>query len=63
MVCPHPPYSLDLALCDFWLFPKVKLTMKGKSFESIQDIEAATTAQLRTLMKEDLLNCFGKWQE
>ena len=63
MVCPHPPYSLDLALCDFWPFPKVKLTMKGKCFESIQDIEAATTAQLRTLMKEDLLNCFGKWQE
>ena len=42
-VCPHPPYS-----CDFWLFPKVKMTMKGKRFESIQDIETATTAQLKT---------------
>jgi len=39
--CPHPPYSPDLAPCDFWLFPKVKITMKGKGFESIQDIEAA----------------------
>ena len=29
MVCPHPPYSPDLALCDFWLFPKVKMTMTG----------------------------------
>ena len=27
-VCPHPPYSPDLAPCDFWLFPKVKVTMK-----------------------------------
>ena len=27
--------------------------MKGKCFESIQDIEAATTAQLKTLTKED----------
>ena len=45
MVCPHPPYSPDLAPCDFWLFPKVKITMKGKRFESIQDIEVATTAQ------------------
>jgi len=43
-VCPHLPYSLDMAPCDFWLFPKVKMTMKGKRFESIQDIEAATTA-------------------
>jgi len=56
--CPHPPYSPD-----FWLFPKVKRTMKGKRFESIQDIEAATTAYLKTLTKEDFQNCFRKWQE
>jgi len=62
-VCPHPPYSPDLAPCDFWLFPKVKITMKGKRFESIQDIEAATTAQLKTLTKKDFQNCFRKWQE
>ena len=61
--CPHPPYSPDLAPCDFWLFPKVKMTMKGKHFESIQDIEAATTAQLKTLTKEDFQNCFRKWQK
>jgi len=62
-VCPHPPYSPDLAQCDFWLFPKVKRTMKGKCFELIQDIEAAMTAQLKTLTKEDFKNCFRKWQE
>jgi len=47
-VCPHPPYSPDLTPCDFWLFPEVKMTMKGKCFELIQDIEAAMTAQLGT---------------
>jgi len=52
-VCPHPPYSPDLAPCDFWPFPKVKMTMKGKHFESIQYIDRATTAQLKTLTKED----------
>jgi transposase len=62
-VCPHPPYSPDLTQCDFWLFPKIKMTMKGKYFESILDIEAATTVQLKTLMKEDFQNCFSKWQE
>jgi histone-lysine N-methyltransferase SETMAR len=30
--CPHPPYSPDLAPYDFWLFPKLKLTMMGKRF-------------------------------
>jgi len=37
--------------------------MKGKRFESIQDNEAAATAQLKTLTKEDFQNCFRKWEE
>ena len=63
MVCPHPHFSPDLAPYDFWLFPKVKITMKCKRFASSQGIEAATTAQLKTLTKEDFQNCFRKWQE
>jgi len=39
------------------------MTMKGKPFESIQDIEAAMTAQLKTLTKGDFQNCFREWQE
>jgi len=39
------------------------MTMKGKRFESIQDIEAATTAHLKTFTKDDFQNCFRKWQE
>jgi hypothetical protein len=39
------------------------MTTKGKRSESIQDIEATTTAQLMTLTKEDFQNCFRKWQE
>jgi hypothetical protein len=62
-VCPHPPYLPDLAPCDFWRLPKFKMTTKGKRFESIQDVKAATTAQLKTLMKEDFQNSFRKWQE
>jgi hypothetical protein len=57
MVCPYPPYSPDLVPYDFSLFPKVKMTTKGKYCESIQEIEAATTAQLKTLTKEDFQNC------
>jgi len=28
-VIPHPPYSTDLAPCDFFLFPKTILKLKG----------------------------------
>ncbi|PNF22071.1 hypothetical protein B7P43_G09295 [Cryptotermes secundus] len=27
----HPPYSPDLAPCDFFLFPRMKRDMKGKN--------------------------------
>jgi len=30
-VC-QPPYSPDKALCDFWLFPKLKSPLKGRRF-------------------------------
>jgi transposase len=30
-VC-QPPYSPDLASCDFWLFPKLKSQLKGWKF-------------------------------
>jgi hypothetical protein len=60
-VCLHLPYSPDLAPCDFWLFSKLKLTMKGKRFASIPEIEVTTTTRLKGLMKVDFQNCFKKW--
>ena len=30
---PHPPYSLDLAICDFFLFPNVKDQFGGIKYE------------------------------
>ncbi|KFO26284.1 hypothetical protein H920_12441 [Fukomys damarensis] len=39
---------------------RVKMTRKGKL---MQDIKAARTGQQKTLMKEDVQNCFKKRQE
>ena len=36
---PHPPYSPDLAPCDFWLFPK----LRGCRYETIEEIKEAVT--------------------
>jgi histone-lysine N-methyltransferase SETMAR len=41
-VIPHPPYSPDLAPCDFFLFPKMKLKLKGRRFDTIEEIQAET---------------------
>jgi hypothetical protein len=35
----HPPYSRDLATNDFWLFPKIKLALKGQIFQVIGNIK------------------------
>ena len=32
---PHPPYSPDLAPCDFWLFPK----LRGCRYETIEEMK------------------------
>jgi hypothetical protein len=42
---PQAPYSLDMPPCDF-LFPQIKLYMKGTNFESITDIQTAMTKVL-----------------
>lgn len=35
----HPPYSPDLAPCDFWIFPELKKTLKGRRFLSLEDLK------------------------
>jgi histone-lysine N-methyltransferase SETMAR len=32
---PHPPYSPDLSPADFFLFPKMKMQLKGRRFHSV----------------------------
>jgi hypothetical protein len=35
----HPPYSSNLDLNDFWLFPKIKSVLKGQRFQDTEDIQ------------------------
>ena len=49
----QPPYSPYLAPCDFWLFPKLKSPLKGRRFQTANDIEEKATRQLMAILKED----------
>jgi hypothetical protein len=53
----HPPYSRDLALCDFWLFPKLKTTLKGHRFSDIADIQGHATTILHSIPEEEFQKC------
>jgi hypothetical protein len=61
-VMPHPPYSPDLAPCDFFLFPKLKMKLKGRRFQTLEEIQAESQAVLNTLGENDFQECFKNWQ-
>ena len=58
-VC-HPPYSPDLAPCDFWIFPKLKENLRGGRYGTIEDMKEAVTKVIETLTQEDFRRAFHK---
>ena len=62
-VIPHPPYLPDLAPCDFFLFPKLKLQMKGRTFDTTEEIQEESQRVLDTIPKRDFQGCFQAWQK
>ena len=61
---PQPPYSPDLAPCDFCLFPK----LRGYRYETIEGMKEAVTKVIYTLTQEyfhgtfqKLLERYNKW--
>jgi hypothetical protein len=62
-VVPHPPYSPDLAFCDFFLFPRLKSTLKRKQFQDVVEIQLNTTRQLQAIPKQACQTCFEKWKD
>ena len=55
----HRPYSLDLAPCDFWLFPK----LRGYCYETIEEMKVALTKVIDMLTQEDFHGAFQKLLE
>ena len=46
-VLAQPPYSPDLAPCDFFLFPKLKEVIKKTRFQDSEAIKTAVTRECR----------------
>ena len=58
----QPPYSPDLAPCDFVLFPKLKEVIKGTRFQDSEAIKTSVTRELRTIPEESIQDCVKAWQ-
>ena len=55
----QPPSSPDLALCDFWLFPK----LRGCRYETIEEMKEVVTKVIDMLTQEDFHGAFQKLLE
>jgi hypothetical protein len=58
---PHPPYSPNLDPCDFFLFPKMKLQLKGRHFDRLEEIQRESQNVLGTLRDQDFQHMFQQW--
>ena len=55
----QPPYSPDVAPCDFWLFPK----LRGCRYETVVEMKEAVTKLIHTLTQEDFHGAIQKLLE
>jgi hypothetical protein len=54
----RPPYSPDLAVANFWLFPKPKSVLKGEHSLDIEDIKLSMKKVFTDIPVQDFKNCF-----
>ncbi|UYV72414.1 hypothetical protein LAZ67_9003006 [Cordylochernes scorpioides] len=62
LMMPQPPYSPDLAPCDFFLFPKLKRPINGRCYATLDEIKTASKEELKKILKNDFLKCFEDWK-
>lgn len=54
----HPPYSPDLAPADFFLFPRLKSSLKGQRFTDAEEVKEKATKVLKDISENEFQKCF-----
>jgi hypothetical protein len=60
---PHPPYNLDLALSDFWLFCHVKTSLVDQTFDEPEQLLEGITEFLNEIQPPEVVAIFSHWVE
>lgn len=58
VMTPQSPYSPEMTLCDFFMFEKLKKTLKGRRFSSIDEIKSASPQERKPIPKTEFQRCF-----
>jgi hypothetical protein len=56
----HSQYSLDLSPPDYFLFPKLKMKLKGLHLADVAEIQEAVNDKLKKVQKEEFSAAFQK---
>jgi len=59
----HPPYSPDVAPCDFSLFPTIKKKLKGKRFATVEEVKTSSQEALSNIKLQQFQRCFTQWEK
>ena len=59
----HPPYSPDLAPCDWFLFPSVKRQLKGEQFQDAKDAQAFIEGVILDIPQSTWSGVIDSWFE
>ena len=56
----QPPYSPELSLPDFFLFPKLKMKLKGLHLADVAETQEDVTDELKKVQNEEFSAAFQK---
>jgi hypothetical protein len=59
----RPPYGLDLASSDFWIFGHLKASLVGLSLDEPEQLLEAITEFLNEIQPPKAVAIFGHWVE
>ena len=62
-IVPHPLYSPDLAPADSFLFPKLKTTLIGRRFQTVEEIQENAIGELRAITESAFQEAFLQWEK
>jgi histone-lysine N-methyltransferase SETMAR len=62
VIVPHSPYSPDLDPCDFALFDRLKMKLKGRRFETVSCIQMESQVVLDSIKENDFHGAFEAWK-
>jgi len=62
-VAPQPPHFPDLTPADFFLFPTLKSSLKGRRFQMVEETEENSLWDLRAIPQNTFQDAFQNWKK